>query len=197
MSWDQLLEPGVVVRESPVETDRFGYSIERVTIGSGPVDPDRLLSLIQVLSADVLVVRYDAARLALPGALARSRRAVVPAGTLTYWEQQVSVVEPLAPSNLEVLSADTLDFETVSGLVRDIVRASFSDYGNHYTANPLLDRSAALAGYEDWAVRSLTGDSSNAVVMLEGGVPIGFATLEVGAGAGHLEIPLAGLLPAA
>jgi ribosomal protein S18 acetylase RimI-like enzyme len=197
MSWDQLLEPGVVVRDSPIETDQFGCSIERVTIGPGPVDVDQLLALIQNLSADLLIVRYDAARLELTSTFARSHRAVVPAGTLTYWEKPVSPAMPPKPSNLEVLSADAFDIEMVSALVRDLVRASFSDYGNHYTANPLLDRSTALAGYEDWAVRSLRGDPSNVLVMMDLGKPIGLATLELGADARHLEILLAGLVPAA
>src|ERR1035437_9619127 len=94
MSWDQLLEPGVTVRDSPVETDRFGCTIARVTIGPGPVDADHLLAVIRDLSSAVLVVRYDAARLDLPSTFARSRRAVVPAGTLTYWERSVSVADP-------------------------------------------------------------------------------------------------------
>lgn len=196
MSWDQLLEPGVVVRHSPVEADRFGCTIDRVTIGPGLVD-DGLLAVIQDLSADVLIVRYDAARLEVPGILARSPRALVPAGALTYWEKEVSVDEPPAPSNLDVRSADALDLETVSMVVREIVGASFRDYGNHYTANPLLDRSAAQAGYEDWAVRSLTDDPSNVLVMMDGGEPMGLATLELGVDAGHLEILLAGLVPAA
>jgi ribosomal protein S18 acetylase RimI-like enzyme len=96
-----------------------------------------------------------------------------------------------------VLSAAALDLETVSGLVRGIVRASFRDYGNHYTANPLLDRSAALAGYEDWAVRSLVSDPGNVLVLTDGGEPIGMATLEPGSDGDHLEILLAGLVPAA
>jgi RimJ/RimL family protein N-acetyltransferase len=197
MSWDDLLEPGVVVRASPVESDRFGCSIERMTIGPGPVDVDRLLEVIQDLSADVLVVRYDASRLDLACIFARSHRAVVPAGTLTYWETPVSVAAPSTRSNVEVLSADALDLETVSALVRAIVRASFMDYGNHYRANPLLDRSAALAGYEDWAVRSLRADPANVLVMMDHGEPIAVATLEPGADGGHLEILLAGLVPAA
>jgi ribosomal protein S18 acetylase RimI-like enzyme len=197
MSWDQLLEPGVTVRDSPVETDRFGCTIARVTIGPGPVDADHLLAVIRDLTSAVLVVRYDAARLDLPSTFARSRRAVVPAGTLTYWERSVSVADPPAPSNLQVLPADTMDLETVSALVREIVRASFLDYGNHYTANPLLDRSAALAGYEDWALRSLIGDPGNVLVMTDQGEPIGLATLESGADTGHLEILLAGLVPSA
>jgi ribosomal protein S18 acetylase RimI-like enzyme len=211
MSWDQLLAPGVTVRDSPLETDRFGCSFERVTIGPGPLAADDLLAVIEDRGADVLVVRYDAARLELPSIFARSHRAVLPAGTLTYWEKPVSAAEPPEPSipevpsaaeppeppDLEVLSAATLDLETVSTVVREIVRASFRDYGNHYTANPLLDRSAALAGYEDWAVRSLGSDPGNVLVLVEGGIPIGMATLEPGSDGDHLEILLAGLVPAA
>lgn len=197
MSWDQLLEPGVAVRDSPVETDRFGCSIGRVTIGPGPVDADRLLAVIRDLSAEVLIVRYDAARLELGGVLARSPRALVPAGALTYWDKPVSVTEPPAPSSLEVRSAETMDLAAVSAMVREIVGASFRDYGNHYTANPLLDRAVALAGYEDWAVRSLTGDPSNVLVLMDDGEPIGVATLETSVDASHLEILLAGLVPAA
>lgn len=199
MSWDQLLQPGISVRDSPVETERFGCSINRVTIGPGYVDVDHLLAVIRDLSADVLIVRYDAARLDLPSTFARSPRAVVPAGTLTYWEQPISVAPP-ASSDLDVLAADLLDRVTVSQLIREIVRASFQDYGNHYTANPLLDRSAAQDGYADWAVRSLSDDPGNVLVMTQGGAPIGLATLQLGAvepvtGSRHLEILLAGLVP--
>lgn len=195
MSWDQLLEPGVVVRDSPLETERFGCSIQRVTIGPGPVEVDRLLAVIEDLAADVLIVRYDAARLELAGTFARSRRAVIAAGALLYWEQPVSEAKPSGPSNLEVLPADTLDLEKVTALVREIVQTSFQDYGNHYTANPLLDRSAALAGYEDWAMRSLSGDPSNVLVMTDLGEPVGFAMVESGAEGRHLEILLAGIFP--
>jgi hypothetical protein len=197
MTWDQLLEPGVTVTDSPLESARFGRSITRVTIGSGPVDADQLLEVIRDHPADVLIVRYDAALLELPGTFARSDRAVVPAGTLTYWEEPVSVSEPPAGSNLEVLPADRMDLEKVSETVRQIVRESFLDYGNHYTANPLLDRSATLAGYEDWAIRSLRETPGNVLVMTDLGQPVGMATLESGADGSHLEILLAGLVPAA
>jgi len=195
MSWDQLLEPGIMVRDSPVESERFGRSIQRVTIGPGPVDVDHLVTLVADLPADVLIVRYDAARLELASAFARVGRAVIPAGALLYWEQPVSVAKPPGASNLEVLPADTLDLERVAALVREIVQTSFRDYGNHYTANPLLDRSAALAGYEDWAVRSLNSDPSNVLVMTDLGEPVGFAMVESGADGRHLEILLAGIFP--
>ena len=207
MSWDQLLAPGLTVRDSPAETERFGCSIQRVTIGPGPVEPAALLAQIEHLPADVLVVRYDAARLELPGTFARSRRAVVPAGTLTYWEKPVSDTAPAAPpaasSGLAVVPAKAMGIESpgglaaVTALVREIVLTSFEDYGNHYSANPLLDPAAALAGYQEWAVRSLMDDPGNVLVMTEHDKPVGMATLEPGADGHDLEILLAGLVPAA
>jgi RimJ/RimL family protein N-acetyltransferase len=205
MSWDQLFEPGVVVRDSRVETDRFGRWIQRLTIGPGAVDADALLALIEDLTADVLVVRYDAARLELPSIFARSRWAVIPAGALTYWEQQVPVAPsasspadwPAAASRVEVVSADTLRQEEVSALVRGMVRAMFSNYGSHYLSNPLLDPAAALAGYEDWAVQTLNNHPGNVLVMKDGREPVGLATLDLSADANHLEILLAGLVPSA
>jgi len=211
MSWDQLLAPGLTVRDSPAETERFGCSIQRVTIGPGPVEPAALLAQIEHLPADVLVVRYDAARLELPGTLARSRRAVVPAGTLTYWEKPVSDTAPGAPppappatpSGLAVVPANAMGVQAPGGLaavtavVREIVLTSFDDYRNHYSANPLLDPAAALAGYQEWAVRSLMDDPGNVLVMTEHDKPVGMATLEPGPDGHDLEILLAGLVPAA
>lgn len=197
MSWDQLLEPGVTVRRSDLETDRFGYRVGRMTIGPGIIGGDELLGNIQEDTSEVLIVRYDAARLDLPAILARSRRVVLPAGTLTYWEKQVGAIEESRASDLEVRAADASQVETTSRLVREIIRSSFKDYGNHYTANPLFNRSAALAGYEDWAVRSLVDDPRNVLVMTAREEPIGLATLEPAGGSGHLEVLLAGLVAAA
>jgi GNAT superfamily N-acetyltransferase len=82
-------------------------------------------------------------------------------------------------------------------MVADAVADSFAGYGNHYLANPLLDSAAALAGYQEWARRSLSGER-DALVLVGSGRPIGVATL-VGShdGTSHLEVLLAGLVSAA
>lgn len=197
MSWEQLLEPGLVVRQSQVETERFGHTVDRMTIGPGPIEHEVLLSVIQQNASDILVVRYDAGMLDLSSIFARSGRYVLPAGALTYWEKQVGLHEESTRPSLTVRSSEEYDIETSSHLVREIVKSSFANYGNHYTANPLLDRSAALAGYEDWAVRSLTRDPRNVLIMSDRGEPVGIATLEPGVDGRHFEILLAGLIPAA
>lgn len=197
MSWDQLLEPGLVIRHSEVESERFGYAVGRMTIGPGRIEQDQVLSVIQQDASDILIVRYDAGRLDLSAVLARTRRSVLPAGALTYWEKALEPQQQSVDGDLAVHGADNSDLETDSRLIREIVRSTFADYGNHYTANPLLDSSAALAGYEDWAVRCLTQDARNVLVITDRAVPVGVATLEPSADGRHFEILLAGLIPAA
>jgi len=195
VSGDPVLAPGLLVRPSPVESDRFGREVVRVTIGEGAPDHHTLLAALDEVSADVLVVRYDAARVELGGLLGASRWAVLPAGALTYWEVALPFDSAPAQAGLEVRSAETLaaqDRRGVSELVRLIVHASFADYGNHYRANPLLDPSDALEGYEDWALRSLTEHPGDVLLLMHRTVPVGFATLEFGADGADVEVLLAG-----
>jgi RimJ/RimL family protein N-acetyltransferase len=199
MAWDQLVAPGLLVNESPVETARFGRSIARVSIGSGALDVDDLLREIDRVEADVVFVRYDASQIALGGVLARSSWTLIPAGTLVYWDK-AAAAEPTmydAGPTVEVIAAEAIASEDLSQVVRSVVAASFADYTNHYAANPLLDRGAALEGYKDWAVRSLSSPRGVVLVMTLQDEPIGVATLEESATGEHLEVLLAGLVPSA
>jgi len=198
VAWDELLTPGVELRPSAAESERFGLRVVRVSIGAGQVDVDELQSRLDDLEADVAVVRYDAARLGLGGALAQGGRLLLPAGSLTYWDKPALPASPGRrpdDSALSVVAAREGGGEGVEPVLRALVRASFADYGNHYTANPLFDNAAALDGYEEWAVRTLGSDPGNVLVLAEGGEPIGAATLAEGGD--HVEVLLAGLVPAA
>ena len=196
MSWEELLAPGVTARPSPLEAQRFGCTVARVTIGPGEVDGAELVAALDARPEQVLIVRYDAARLALGGVLAGCARAVVPAGALTYWQAAL----PLPGSDrtpdaaLAVAAADQLHAdsrEAAADVIREVVRDSFRGYGNHYTANPLFDDDAALDGYEEWALRTLADDPGQVLVLTRDGRPVGVATLETAAD--HVEILLAGL----
>lgn len=158
MAWDQLLEPGVSVRSSDAESRRFGVSFDRLTVGRGHVDHGELVRTIASRTADVVVVRYDAADLSLAPVLASGSRTVLAAGALTYWEKPVSP-ESSGAGDLRVLAATDVPADVAEQAVRSTVRLSFEGYGNHYSANPLLDPQLALAGYEEWALRALTEDA--------------------------------------
>jgi RimJ/RimL family protein N-acetyltransferase len=195
VSWDQLAAPGLVLADSAVESARFGLGVSRLTIGPGTVDAGEFAALVAGSGADVLVVRYDAGRQEVPALLAATARAVLPAGALTYWEKPLEHGAGRAPARTTVVPSGQLGREAAEAAVREVVHSSFADYGNHYTADPLLDRDAALAGYEEWATGSLARASDDVLVQTVEGACVGVATLE--RAADHVEVLLAGLVPSA
>lgn len=230
MSWDGLQGSRVTYAESPVESARFGLTMARLTVGrdvrpDGPAaeDADRHPDLVtgaaaevtdrlRAADADVVVVRYPAQSLGLAAAVASSGRDVLAAGSLTYWSAPASAIRvPQPAEGLEVvpLAQHTGDAEGRAAVVDAVVADSFGGYGNHYSANPLLDPEASLAGYQEWARRSALADPADALLLVLRGDAVGLATLvdgerPKGAGGpgedpsrGHVEVLLAGLRTAA
>src|SRR5690606_14805516 len=118
------------------------------------------------------------------------------AGSLTYWSAATGdITSPTPVPGLEVDSLSRLPDEAERAAVVEVVVAdSFSGYGNHYAANPLLDRDAALAGYQEWARRSALANPDDALVLLLDRRVVGLATLlDSDAPGGHVEVLLAGL----
>lgn len=193
MSWDEHSRPGLVVSESPYESARFGMSFARATVGTAAAP--QVTDALHDRDEDVVVVRFDAARRDVGAALARTGRVVLPAGTLTYWERPTSLglLEP-PTGPLRVVGASDPGAPTADGLDR-VVGDSFAAYGNHYTANPLLDPTLALAGYQEWARRSLDAPDHEVGFLLYDKDLIGAATVEVAPD--HVEILLAGLVSSA
>jgi GNAT superfamily N-acetyltransferase len=207
VAWDDLTGAGVHLSSSPIETTRFGVSIGRLSVGwdlptGGTAHEAAASALADALDRspdDVVVVRYPAHLVRLGAVVAGSGRDIIPAGALTYWGAEAKGIPRTTDDNLDVVPAASLSGSAadVGRVLDDVIADSFAGYGNHYLANPLLDRNAGLAGYQDWARRSLRGDR-DALVLLAAGVPIGMATL-VGSGDGrsHLEVLLAGMVTAA
>jgi GNAT superfamily N-acetyltransferase len=207
VTWDDLTGAGVHLSSNPVETTRFGVSIGRLIVGwdlptGGAAHEAAANALADALVRspdDVIVVRYPAHLVRLGAVVAGSGRDIVPAGALTYWGAEANSILEATDDDLDVAPAASLSGSAtdVGRVVDDVIADSFAGYSNHYLANPLLDSDAALAGYQDWARRSLRGDR-DALVLLAAGVPIGVATL-VGSGdsKSHLEVLLAGMISAA
>lgn len=206
MAWSALDTSGISHGASPLESERFGLSIGRVTIGI-QADPEeiraRLPRVLGSANEDLLIVRYPAAQVWIGSLLAQAGHQVVPAGALTYWEADAgSVAAHPGPTpeadDLDVVPAAELGGAAeIQAVIDELVADSFAGYGNHYAASPrLLDPEAALAGYRDWARRSVSG-AGGALVLRQGGTPIGVATLEHSPDGKDLEILLAGLVSAA
>jgi ribosomal protein S18 acetylase RimI-like enzyme len=218
VAWEALRGSEVTYAHSAVESARFDVTLGRLTVGhdAPPVTAARrLTAVLEAATDDVLVTRYPAHLVGLGSGLAASGRAVIPAGSLTYWEVEASRLAKSAgapravrgswpattASGLVIGPADSLSDDVERGLasqaVRGIVTGSFLGYGNHYLCNPMLDPDRALDGYVDWALRSLAASGADVMLAWQSGEPVGVATLHASADGSDLEILLAGLVPAA
>ncbi|MDP9841392.1 ribosomal protein S18 acetylase RimI-like enzyme [Streptosporangium lutulentum] len=177
--------------ESPLESARFGRTVERLTV---PADSGASFSEVREAildsAADVVVLRYPAEHVGWFARLTCLGRTAVFADSLVYWRLHAGkghAPEPSADLRVTGLAAPTT--------VRKLVSSVFGAYGNHYLANPLLDPDAALAGYREWALRSAAEDGCLALecrgVAGEEPQMAGLATLEEGT---RTEILLAGVI---
>jgi ribosomal protein S18 acetylase RimI-like enzyme len=192
VSWHQAVDaPDVAAVPSPYETDRFGVSVDRIGVAeAAKVTLDEVRALVRGSAADVVVLRYPADRVGWFAALAGDGRVALMADSLVYWRLKVGSgrrPEP-APSLRTAVDRD-VEPATVDALVADM----FAAYGNHYLANPLFDPALALAGYQQWARRSVA--DVGAVVVRDADQLLGLATLEHTPG--RTEILLAGVVSAA
>jgi GNAT superfamily N-acetyltransferase len=202
MSWASLSGANApVVRESAAESERFGLAIARLDVADG-VDPvaglEQVSRAIQDDLADVIVLRYPARHVGWFAALHASGRDLLHADTLGYWALRVGdgrqpPTHPETVVHLEpILHPRKID---------EFMSAVFRDYNNHYAANPLFDRTLALAGYREWARRSASAGGTVAVTAdgTAGSDLTALATTTshpaTADSAAHTEIELAGVLP--
>jgi hypothetical protein len=192
MGWYDALEAGELVsRPSAFESERFGVSVDRVTVSASAGTPlSEVLAAIERSDAEVVVLRYPAREVAWFAAVATGARTALLADSLVYWSLPVGKGQRPAP-----LAGFTAGVEKgiEDDLVDDLVGDIFGDYGNHYCANPLFDRSLALAGYQEWARRSI---SDTGAVVLRGPDRRVLALATVDDAGSWTEIELAGVVPA-
>jgi ribosomal protein S18 acetylase RimI-like enzyme len=187
MTWLELTRPGPVVRRrSQVDSDRFGFPVDRVTTPVGGPDP---VEAVLDSDADVVIVRFPATMTGVSADLVRRGLRVLPADTLVYWH--LDVADARLPDRRDDLGARTLtrSDETTDALVDDLVADIFAGYGNHYVANPAFHPALVLAGYQQWARGAV--EHGGTVVVSEGGSDVALATLDVNQSL--VEIELAGV----
>ncbi|WP_206060952.1 GNAT family N-acetyltransferase [Nonomuraea basaltis] len=173
---------------SPLESARFGYSVERLTV----VDETRfsfpaVREAVMGSAADVIVLRYPAEYVGWFAKLATLDRTAVFADTLVYW--RLPAGEGRRPEPEGDIHATEL---TSAAMVRALVSEIFVRYGNHYLANPLFGAAAALEGYQEWALRSTA--AGKCLALTDDSRVCGIATLEEDEST--TEILLAGVVPA-
>lgn len=188
MSWaDLLTAESVTAGTSPLDSQRFGRSISRITVPtSWEGDVENILGEIEKQAADVCIVRYPARNQTWFSAILGCRGDVVLADTLVYWSLDVGSGRAPKPSS-DVVTAGGVDPKVIDDLVTEV----FSRYANHYAANPLFSQELVLEGYRDWVRRS--AESGHMTSLWVDADIAGFATHEDTSGV--REILLAGVTP--
>jgi len=192
MSWYEALEAGeLTVRPSVDAAKRFGVSIDRISVSASAGTPlAEVLAAVEKSTADVIVLRYPARETTWFSALTSGPRQALLADTVVFWSLPVGKGRRPAP-----LAGFAAQVEPTADevLVDDVVADVFGDSGNHYCANPVFDRTAALAGRQDWARRRI---AATGAVVLRGPDRRVLALASLDQQRSWTEIQLAGVVPA-
>lgn len=190
---------------SAAESDRFGVTIARLNIGTNWRSEfkdshalfDHITAELRHAQENVVVLRYPSELARMPFAAQHSDRKILPAGCLMYWAADLrsyacSATKPAAITARQVGPAGEARRKLVAAL-----EDSFRGYTNHYSANPLFDDALIVAGYREWAERTLIADSGTALVLEQSGGVIGVATIrDSHTDCSVREIELAGMISA-
>lgn len=208
MAWSDYRGGLGEVTPSTPESERFGHSIARVTVGDdwGSTFPtveslsSELWSRVAADEAAIVVVRFPSQLALLPagGAVTRGRT-VIPAGSILYWSYDTEkLTTEQTPDDLRVVvHKGSVASDPEFGVTRflEALDDSFTDYTSHYSANPLLDPALATAGYREWAESTLQDPRGQAYGLVEDGRLIGVAVSRTLDGITEArEIELAGMI---
>ncbi|WP_424530797.1 GNAT family N-acetyltransferase [Sphaerisporangium viridialbum] len=176
---------------SPLESARFGCSVDRLTVH--PEHPSSFPTVREAVlgsAADVIVLRYPADRVDWFAKLAMLGRTAIFADSLSYWRLRAG--EGRRPEPSQGLRTTRI---TDAAAVASLVSGIFAAYGSHYSANPLFGATEALAGYQEWALRSAAEGRCLALGTAAADAYLGLATLDERGP--RTEILLAGVVPEA
>ncbi len=206
MSWDSALGGLSPLRLSEAESQRFGTSVSRLSLGTGWSQhfstinevADSVRTQFERCDSDVVIMRYPSEVAEFPSLSVPPGWRMLPAGSLMYWGAALeSYVEAHLPNDMS--SERLLDSasERSSGYGQralEIITDSFNGYTNHYSANPLFDHKLVTAGYLEWAAKTISSPSGYACVLSQNDRIIGVATVVASEDdKGVDEIELAGL----
>jgi len=154
------------LRQSKIESDRFGISVARMSISINCPAPDvEIARVCKESSANLLILRFPSSRIQLARELAEiPNKVAFQADTLVYFSKKLtSIVDRRNTSkNLKLVIASSND----EARVIDLARVVFRDYPNHYQSNLSLDSILILEGYIEWATNGLN-DPEKLTVIIE------------------------------
>ncbi len=143
-----------MLTQAPLESARFGLRVFRAEISS--VEADALVKGLVAQSPDLVILRIPTRTSHAIQAIESYGFHPIHADTLAHYESRLQDYQPKPLRNpADLIQRATADDATQ---ITVLINAVFADYPNHYHANPLLDRQAALDGYSEWALSHLSDD---------------------------------------
>jgi ribosomal protein S18 acetylase RimI-like enzyme len=185
----------LVLQESESEARRFGFSVVRATVPLNDIVSDEeVAAAVQAARSELVIVRFDERRKELGLLLKKIVGAeCIHADTLVYYEWNLRRPQSPAANQTSLTITRSQSLDDITGVLRD----SFKDYRNHYSANPRLATSVTVAAYEEWASGLMQSDSSRAFVAREepNGEVTGFVLLTVAENDRIAEVALNAVRP--
>lgn len=176
------------------ESRRFGLRVARHPIALPPPGPRAILAEMDVLGADIAILRFIASDRATTSALGALGIPPVHADTLVYYGRLLDTTLRVSTSTVpNVRRAMPSDLEAVA----HIARLGFHGYRSHYDASACFPAAQVEAGYVEWASTHLqSADPRDQTWLVEAdGEPAGFATMRTDHEHRSAEILLNAVLP--
>lgn len=158
---------------SGVESRRFDMRVFRGHLDS--IDPLWLLAEVIEQEVDLAILRIPADKQHQLTELRKTGLPYIIADTLVSYSLELKDYMPAVLRNQDLVFslAGIEDTE----LIENLVEKTFSDYTNHYTSNPYINKHDILKGYQEWAVSFLVEDDAKTAWLVQrGDKVIGFAT---------------------
>ncbi len=155
---------------SEKESKRFGIKVYRSKVEK--VEESKLFAAMQQEKADLVILRVPTSEQPRFFKLERFGIPIWHADTLVYYTCNLLkyVIHPLQNKDLNFEQMNASHGARLDKLVRD----TFVDYQNHYSANPYLPKQTLLAGYREWAQDFLASPNRTGWIVQKDGKDIGF-----------------------
>ena len=197
MIQDFLMHAVPDLQHSESESRRFGFGVSRLLVPEGDaVSDEEIVSLLQRSTSALVILRAESARTSLPDKLkSLDGFDCLHADTLVYYRWIMGSFVNNEGSRDQLRIVDDASW----GDVESVLTESFSQYRNHYSANPRLSAGVTLSGYQEWAAGLMSNPETLTLIArdYETSRAIGFLLVAVDHSAGLAEILLNAVRPSA
>lgn len=181
-----------LISHSVLDSNRFNLNIYRGVMAD--IDILYINKMIEDNLIDILILRFPVETKDSQFLISELDYPFIHADTLVYYDANLKSLDVKKMKN-------DLVFEPISEdnffIIERIIPEIFSNYKNHYSANPILDKNKILAGYLEWTKSYINLEQKEKVswVVKKNDSFVGFATCSMNTSTKECEGVLYGVHP--